>query len=123
LTAGWLLSLRAAWAAEPAAPEKPGLAVGAKAPAFTLNDRDVSQDWQGQHMLPWRKQRPPNIFFAEKPATGEGILRTREARVFVVCQLRDNLYCPVIARQRRSTETTKASAESRLPGGETSAKW
>jgi cytochrome oxidase Cu insertion factor (SCO1/SenC/PrrC family) len=38
-------SMAAASAAEPAAPEKTGLAVGTKAPAFTLkdqNDRDVS---------------------------------------------------------------------------------
>ena len=45
LTAGWLLFGSVAFAAEPAAPEKIGLAVGQKAPAFTLkdqNDRDVS---------------------------------------------------------------------------------
>ena len=47
LTAGWLLSVAVARAAEPASPEKTGLAVGQKAPAFTLkdqNNRDVSLD-------------------------------------------------------------------------------
>jgi cytochrome oxidase Cu insertion factor (SCO1/SenC/PrrC family) len=46
LTAGWLLSGSVAFAAEDV-PEKTGLAVGKKAPAFTLkdqNDRDVSLD-------------------------------------------------------------------------------
>ena len=46
LTAVWLLASGAS-AAEPAAPEKTGLAVGQKAPAFTLkdqNDRDISLD-------------------------------------------------------------------------------
>ena len=45
LTAGCLLLALAATGAEPAAPDKTGLAVGQKAPAFTLkdqNDRDVS---------------------------------------------------------------------------------
>src|SRR5262245_8760667 len=45
LAACWLLVASSASAAEPAAPEKTGLAVGARAPAFTLkdqNDRDVS---------------------------------------------------------------------------------
>ena len=45
LAACWLLLASVASAAEPAAPEKTGLAVGQKAPAFTLkdqNDRDVS---------------------------------------------------------------------------------
>ena len=45
LTAGWLLTAAAVSAAEPATPEKTGLAVGSKAPAFTLkdqNDRDIS---------------------------------------------------------------------------------
>jgi cytochrome oxidase Cu insertion factor (SCO1/SenC/PrrC family) len=45
LTIGWLLVASNAGAAEPVAPEKTGLAVGQKAPAFTLkdqNDRDVS---------------------------------------------------------------------------------
>jgi len=44
LIAVWLLA-SGATAAEPAAPEKTGLAVGQKAPTFTLkdqNDRDVS---------------------------------------------------------------------------------
>ena len=44
LTAVWLLASGAS-AAEPAAPEKTGLAVGQKAPSFTLkdqNDRDVA---------------------------------------------------------------------------------
>ena len=43
--AGCLLMTLAGTAAEPAAPEKTGLAVGQKAPAFTLkdqNDRDVA---------------------------------------------------------------------------------
>ncbi len=45
LTACCLLLTLAASAAAPAAPEKTGLAVGKKAPAFTLkdqNERDVS---------------------------------------------------------------------------------
>ena len=44
-TACLVLLTLVAHAAEPAAPEKTGLAVGAKAPPFTLkdqNDRDVS---------------------------------------------------------------------------------
>ena len=47
LAAGWLLLASIASAAEPAAPENTGLAVGQKAPAFTLkdqNDRGVSLD-------------------------------------------------------------------------------
>ena len=47
LAACWLLLALAAAAAEPAAPETTGLAVGQKAPAFTLKDqngRDVSLD-------------------------------------------------------------------------------
>jgi cytochrome oxidase Cu insertion factor (SCO1/SenC/PrrC family) len=47
LTAVSLLSLPCAWAAEPAAPENTGLAVGARAPAFALkdqNERDVALD-------------------------------------------------------------------------------
>lgn len=47
LAACWLLIASVAGAAEPAAPENTGLAVGQKAPAFTLkdqNDRDVSLD-------------------------------------------------------------------------------
>jgi cytochrome oxidase Cu insertion factor (SCO1/SenC/PrrC family) len=46
LAAGWFC-LAGASAAQPAVPEKTGLAVGAKAPAFTLKDqtdRDVSLD-------------------------------------------------------------------------------
>jgi hypothetical protein len=46
LAAGWFCQ-GGALAAEPAAPRKTGLAIGAKAPAFTLkdqNDRDVSLD-------------------------------------------------------------------------------
>ena len=45
LIACWLVSMSIATPAEPAASEKTGLAVGQKAPAFTLkdqNDRDVS---------------------------------------------------------------------------------
>ncbi len=45
LAAGWVWMALAAPAAEPAVPENDGLAVGQKAPAFTLkdhNDRDVS---------------------------------------------------------------------------------
>ena len=45
LTACWLLLTSIALAGEAAAPEKSGLSVGQKAPAFTLkdqNDRDVS---------------------------------------------------------------------------------
>jgi len=45
LIAGHVLMALGAIAAEPAAPEKVGLAIGQKAPAFTLkdqNDRDVA---------------------------------------------------------------------------------
>ena len=47
LIACWFLLPSIALAAEAAAPEKTGLSVGQKAPAFTLkdqNDRDVSLD-------------------------------------------------------------------------------
>jgi cytochrome oxidase Cu insertion factor (SCO1/SenC/PrrC family) len=47
LVAGWLLLALTTPAAEPAAPENTGLAVGQMAPAFTLKDqngRDVSLD-------------------------------------------------------------------------------
>ena len=47
LSVGLLLLTFTTTGAEPAASEKTGLAVGAKAPAFTLgdqNDRDVSLD-------------------------------------------------------------------------------
>lgn len=47
LATGWLLLASVAEAAEPATPDKTGLAVGQKAPAFTLKDqesRDVSLD-------------------------------------------------------------------------------
>ena len=40
LTVCWLLLAALVNSAEPAAPEKTGLAVGQKAPAFTLNDQD-----------------------------------------------------------------------------------
>ena len=47
LTVCWLSLVSIVNSAEPAAPEKTGLAVGQKAPAFTLKDqdnRDVSLD-------------------------------------------------------------------------------